>query len=154
MLGKIKKALGIEGVKVTLVLDEKDSVQEHSVSGMARFTTKSDSKVRSFKLSLTERFSRGRGDKRLTDEYVLGSYEHTTSFTIKKEEIIEIPFVLQYGRMQSEMDRLENRNFVFRGIVSLAKKLKRVRSTFELVIEANVVGTKLDPYDKQILDLE
>lgn len=153
MLGKIKKVLGIEGVKVQLLLDEKDAIQSHSVTGIAKFTTQSESKVRGFKLTLVERFSRGRGKKQITDDYILGRYEHTSSFTIARDEIIEIPFVLKYGRLHSEMDQLESKNFLIGGIVKLAKKLKGVSSNFELRIEADIVGTKLDPFDKVAVQL-
>ncbi len=148
MIGKIKRALGIEGVKVNLDVAEKQNRSNPTIEGSVKFTTQSDNKVRSFTIKFTEKYSRGRGKHKLIDEYVLGKYESTEGFTIKKEEIIEIPFTLKYKWLDSEMDRIQNGNFFTSGIIMLAKRLKGVKSTYTVTIEADVVGTKLDPFDK------
>jgi len=152
MLGKIKKALGIEGVKVQLTVESVDKKQQ-LITGMVKFTTKTDSKVRSFNLSLTETYSRGRGKSKLTDEYILGEHRHSTSFSIAQDEIVEVPFSLDYGRMQSEMDKLQKGNFLTGVIIGFAKKLKGVSSTFKCKVEADIVGTKLDPFDTVEVEL-
>jgi len=150
MLGKIKKALGIEGVKLELITANSEFDRESlAVEGILKFTTKSDSKVKSFRIKLLEIYSRGRGKKKLTDEYVMGSFEYTTSFPIKKDEIVEIPFTLDYIRALSEMDKMQESNFLTGSIIKFAKKLKGVKSSFKLIAEADVVGTKLDPFDDQ-----
>ena len=119
-----------------------------------KFSTQSESKIKSFTLKITERYTRGRGKRKLTDEYDMGTYKHEKTFTISKEEVIEIPFDLKYDRMQSEMDRLEKSNFLTASIIGLAKKLKGVKSVFILTVEADVQGTKLDPFDKIELQLK
>lgn len=151
MLGKIKKALGIEGVKVEIILDKEQN--EGSVSGMLKFTTKSDSKVKSFKLSLSEIYSRGRGKNKRTNTYELGKDTNTDGFSISRDEIVEVPFLLPYSKLDSEMDRIADSNFISAGIVMLAKKLKRVSSEYKLRVEVDVQGTKLDPYAEVDLDL-
>ena len=153
MLGKIKKVLGIEGVRVQLICDDSFEEDKHVVDGLLRFTTKSDGKVKSFTIKLVEQYTRGRKKSKLTDEYTLGVYHSDEGFAIKKEEIIEVPFTLEYQRLLSEMDKLQKGSFFTAGIISLAKKIKGVKSTFKLIVEADVSGTKLNPFDSVSITL-
>lgn len=154
MLGKIKKVLGIEGVRVELICEATFEQKTAMVDGLLKFTTKSDGKVKSFKIKLVELYSRGRKKNKLTDEYVLGIYESQKGFNIAREEIVEIPFTLKYQRMLSEMDRLQKGNFFTAGIIGLAKRIKGVKSTFKLIVEAEVAGTKLNPFDQREIVLK
>lgn len=152
MLGKIKRVLGIEGVRVDLLCEEKFDSQSPQVEGVLKFTTKSDGKVKSYQIMLVEQYSRGRKRNKLTDEYILGQYHNTESFEIKKEEIIEIPFLLKYEKLLSEMDKIQEGNFLTAIIIGMAKKLKGVKSTYKIRVTADVSGTKLDPFiEKEIL---
>jgi len=154
MLGKIKRALGIEGVRVDLICDDHFHPELAMVDGVLKFTTKSDGKVRSFRINLIESYTRGRKGNKLTDEYILGEYSHNKSFEIKKEEIIEIPFSMKYDRMLSEMDRLQKGNIFTGMIIGLAKKIKGVKSSFKITVTADIVGTKLDPYTEKVISFK
>jgi len=148
MLGKIKKVLGIEGVKVKLKVKDTYDRSVETINGTVIFTTKTDSKVRSYRLTLIETYSRGRGKSKMTDEYPLGKLAANEPFELLADQALEVSFEMPFDFIHSEMDRIQKGNFLSAGIISLAKKIKGVKSTYTLRVEADIVGTKLDPFDK------
>ena len=105
MLGKLKKVLGIEGIKVQLILDTPVDKKNKKISGELKFTTKTKGKVNKINIKLVERYSRGRGKSKLVDEYTIAMLEMNDSFEITPEEIIEIPFSMNYEIALSQMDK-------------------------------------------------
>lgn len=153
MFKRVKNWLGIEGVKLELVTPEKIREEEKKVSGKLRFKSLNDQFVREVKIRLIETYSRGRKKKKLVDEYTLGEILLNEEWEVKKNQIIEIDFELPFVHAKSEMDLLEAKNFITGGIVKLAKKLRAVKSTFRIVAEAKVKGTKFHPFDTKPVKL-
>ena len=153
MLGKLKKVLGIEGIKVELKLDTPIDKKNQKISGELKFTTKTKGKVNKINIKLIEKYSRGRGKAKLVDEYTVAMLEMNDSFEITEEEIIEIPFSMNYEIALSEMDRMQRDNILQRPFISLAKFIRQVKSEFTVVVEADVQGTTLNPFDKTIVKL-
>lgn len=153
MLGKLKKVLGIEGVKVELLLDSPVDKKNQKISGELKFTTKTSGKINKIVIKLIEKYSRGRGKSKLIDEYTIAILEMNDSFEITPEEIIEIPFSMDYEIALSEMDKMQKDNVLSRPIISLAKLIKAVKSEYTVVVEADVSGTTLNPFDKTTVKL-
>jgi len=72
MLNKVKKWLGIEGVKLELVLPEKIKEEAGQVTGKIRFFSMQNQKVSYIKVVMVERYTRGKKEDKLIDEYQLG----------------------------------------------------------------------------------
>ena len=153
MLGKIKKVLGIEGVKVELILDIPVDKKNQKISGELKFTTKTKGKVNGITIKLIEKYSRGRGKSKLVDEYTVAMLEMNDSFEITPEEIIEIPFSMDYEIALSEMDKMQKESFMRRPVIFIAKFIKQVKSEYSVVAEADVQGTTLNPFDKVLVKL-
>ena len=153
MLGKLKKVLGIEGVQVQLILDTPVDKKNQKISGELKFTTKTKGKVNKINIKLIEKYSRGRGKTKLVDEYTVAMLEMNDSFEITPEEIVEIPFSMNYEIALSEMDKMQRDNFISRPFISLAKFIKSVKSEYTVMVEADVQGTTLNPFDKAIVKL-
>jgi len=153
MLGKIKKVLGIEGVKVELTITEPIDKKSQTISGELKFTTKTKGKVKNVNIKLIEKYSRGRGKSKLVDEYVIANLDMNDSFEILPEEVVEIPFSMNYEIALSEMDRMQQDNIFSRPFISLAKRIKSVKSEYTVVVEADVQGTTLNPFDKAVVKL-
>ena len=151
MFGKVKNWLGIEGVKVELVIPEEIYESAGSVTGKLRFYTKTDQTVSSIKIKLIERYSRGRKDSKLTDEYELGEILLTESFTVPANEPLEMDFTLPFTIVKSEMDEIGEKNILSGGIVKAAKWLRNVKSIYRVEAEAKVTGVALNPFTKQIV---
>ena len=151
MFGKVKNWLGIEGVKIELVLPEEIYESAGSVTGKLRFYTKTEQTVSSIKVKLIERYSRGRKDNKLTDEYELGEINLNESFTVSANDPLEIDFTLPFSIVKSEMDEMEESNILTGGLVKAAKWLKNVKSIYRVEAEANVKGVALNPFTKQIV---
>jgi len=153
MLKKVKKWLGIEGVKLELLLPEKVNEEDGIVKGKIRFYSQNDQIVNYIKVVIIERFSRGRKKEKITDEYNLGEITLEKEIPIQSETTVEIDFALPFDQIKSPMDELEDKNLVFKGLVKVAKKLRAVNSEFYIEAEARVAGTALNPFDKKQINV-
>ena len=69
MFGKVKKILGIEGVKLELIIPEKVNKESGIVTGVMKFTSLSDNnKIESIHIKMVEKYTRGRGNSKLINE--------------------------------------------------------------------------------------
>ena len=154
MLDKVKKWLGIEGVKLELHIPEVIEESNEIVMGQIRLFSLTQQKVSGIKVKMIERYSRGRKQDKLTDEYVLGSIEFSQDLTIPKEEYLDIDFTLPFQIKKSEMDEIGSTNLSIGGLVKLAKSFEGVKSEYFIQAEANVVGAGLNPFVRQLIILE
>lgn len=153
MFGKVKKWLGIEGVKLELDLPEMAFEQVGAVSGKVRFFSKNAQKVTRIRLVMVEKYSRGRGKERLVDEYQLGEITLDTAFVVPADEMMEVDFTLPFELQKSKVDTFGDKNILTGGIVKLAKKISNVHSEYRIEAEAKVDGTALNPFDRKVLRL-
>ena len=154
MLNKVKKWLGIEGVKLELILPETAKEETGRINGKIRFYSMQDQKVTYIKVVMIERYTRGKKQDKLIDEYELGKIELNQAVTVSKEKPLEVEFTLPFQQNKSEMDELEDSNIFMGGLVKLAKSLQGVKSEFFIQAEAKVTGTGLNPFDKKMIDVK
>lgn len=153
MFGKVKRWLGIEGVKVELVLPESVSGKSGVIEGKLRFHSMHTQTVKSIKVVLSEKYSRGRFKNKLTDLYKIAEIEQTEDIIVPADEPLEVDFELPFNLVKSDMDELADKNFVLRKIVDAAKLVKNVKSSYTLEVEAVIDGTALNPFDKKDVNI-
>ena len=149
MFGKVKKWLGIEGVKIEILLPEEVRARDRVVEGKLRFQSMNTQTVTNVNVAIFEKYSRGRGAEKLIDEYKLGEIALTEAFEVPEGEIVEVDFELPFQLVKSEMDE-----FVFRGVANLAKTANAVKSYYRVEATAKVKGTALNPFDSKPLHLK
>ena len=153
MFKKLKDLLGIEGVKLELLVPEDVNESLGKVEGIMRFYSKNSQTVTGIRVKLIERFTRGRRDDKKTDEYQLGEIIINKTFTVPANESVEVKFSLPYEKIKSEMDTLEDKNVVIGRLVKTAKWIRGVNSEFRIEAEADVKGTALNPFDKKYVHI-
>lgn len=153
MFKKVKKWLGIEGVKLELILPETVNETDAEIKGKIRFYSMNEQEINYVKVVMIERFSRGRKTEKLTDEYKLGEIILEQKIKIPKETPVEIDFTLPFELVKSEMDRLEDKNLIFSGLVKVAKKIRAVNSEYYIEADAKANGTALNPFDKKLIEI-
>jgi hypothetical protein len=153
MFGKVKRWLGIEGVKVTMILPEAVKASSGIVEGHLKFETMNPQTITHIRVTLMEKYVRGRWKNKLADLYKLGEIELDEPIDVPADTPILIDFKLPFKLSKSEMDELAEKNIVFRKLVNTAKALKNVKSEFYVQAEAEVKGTALSPFDKQDLNI-
>lgn len=153
MIGKVKKWLGIEGVKLELVLPEEVKAKSGMIEGQLRFQSLNEQTVNSIKVVLIERYSRGRGKEKLVDEYELGRREIEIEFNVPPEEILEVDFSLPFEMVKSSVDEFGDKNFLFGGIARAARMMRGAKSDFRIEAEASVKGVALNPFDKKSINV-
>ncbi|MEO1627413.1 MAG: sporulation protein [Bacteroidota bacterium] len=154
MLRKVKKWLGIEGVKLELLIPGEIDRSANQVVGKVRLYSMNTQTVRQIAIKFVERYSRGRKKERMTDEYQLGEIYLEQNIEVPANEAIEIDFVLPFVLVKSEMDELQDKNILIGGIVKAAKWASAVESEFRIEAEADVRGTALNPFDKKLILLK
>ncbi|MBK8504488.1 MAG: sporulation protein [Saprospiraceae bacterium] len=153
MLNRVKKWLGIEGVKVELLLPEEIKHQEGSIKGTVRLSSMNAQTVTSFRFKLVEKYIRGRRKSKLTDEYLLAEMDVPMLIDVPANQPVAYAFELPFEIIRSRMDELEGKNFLLRGLVKAAKSIKAVKSEYRLEVEADVIGTALNPFDNKIINI-
>jgi hypothetical protein len=154
MLNKVKQWLGIEGVKIELLLPETVLKKTGIIQGEVQFMTLHTQTVQGFTVRLIEVYERGRGNEKLISEYELGQVTLSNPFDVPAEQPIAVHFSLPFNLVKSEIDALEERNLILSGIAKLAKLTRGVQSTFRVECEAFVKGTRLSPFDKKPIILK
>ena len=153
MFGKVKRWLGIEGVKIELILPEQVSGDDGVIFGKIRFHTMHTQTVKSIKLILTEKYTRGRWKNKLADLYKIAEIESVEDIVVPADEPIEIDFELPFSLVKSDMDEIGDKNIVFQKVVNAAKLIKNVKSEYTLEVEAQIEGTALNPFDKKEVNI-
>ena len=146
MIKRLKNMLGIESVKVELEIPQEIEKKDQNIKGEIILTTQSDAEVESISIKLIEKYTRGRKESKLIDEYVISKILVNERVNISKDEVIKLPFDLPFKIVKSPMDELQDNNFFNRLIVGLAKKLKGVKSEYRILAEVNIKGTALQPF--------
>lgn len=153
MFGKLKKILGVEGVKLELEVVDDVSASRGLLEGVVHFYSMNPQKVTSVRVVFKERYRRGRGKDKLIDEYELGVIELNKTLQINKDEPAELPFEIPFKIYKSRMDEFEEKNLFAKGIAKAAKFAKNVRSSYILEARANIEGTVLHPIVKKDIQL-
>ncbi len=153
MFGKVKRWLGIEGVKIEMIIPDEISAKSGVIEGKIRFESMHLQTVTKIKLTLTEKYIRGRWKNKLTDQYKIGEIELVDNIEVPAHEVILMDFEMPFTIVKSEMDEIGDKNFVFKKLVDTAKALKNVKSEYFLEAEAEVNGTALSPFDKQLVKI-
>ena len=154
MLGRVKKWLGIEGVKLTIEVPEEIDKSSGQVEGKLRFESMNQQTVSWFKVAMIEKYTRGKGKEKRIDEYDMGSMEKHNTFQVLPDQTIEVDFTLPFNLYQSEMDELEDQNIITRGFAKVAKFIRGAKSEYRLEAEAKVKGVALNPFDKKEVKLK
>ena len=154
MLKKVKKWLGIEGVKLELVLPEMAFEEVGALSGKIRFYSKNTQTVQNIKMVMIEKYSRGRGKEKLVDEYLLGEMTLEKTIEVPADDMVEIGFTLPFQKVKSPVDEFGDRNVLTGGLIKIAKALRNVKSEYRIEAEAKVEGTALNPFDRQVIRMK
>jgi hypothetical protein len=153
MFGKMKQWFGIEGVKVEMDVPEEIIKQLGVVKGQLRFSTMKTQTVTAVKVTMIETYKRGRKQDKRIDDYQIGTVYLQEPFEIKPDEPLILDFVLPFELLKSEMDDFADKNFLTKGIVGLARMSRAVNSEFRIEVEADVSGTRLNPFDKKYIKI-
>lgn len=153
MFGKVKRWLGIEGVKLELELPEKISRETGFLTGNLNIISMHREVVTLLKVSLIETYTRGRGKEKRIDDYELGSITQEKEIVIPPNEVISIPFKLPFDFRFSEIDALQEKNVFLKGVAKTAKWIYNAKSKYIVRAEAKVYGTALHPFDEKEIQI-
>lgn len=154
MIGRVKKFLGIEGVKLQIIAPEEVSAKEGMITGTLRFQSMHQQTVTKLRLVVIERYSRGRGKEKMVDDYQLGEREIELVFDVPAGEVVEQPFSVPFQLVKSDVEAFGAKNFLYGGLARVAKLSRNVKSDYRVEAEAFVKGTALNPFDKKPIKIK
>ncbi|MEO1712861.1 MAG: sporulation protein [Bacteroidota bacterium] len=149
MLNKVKKWLGIEGVKLDLILPEEVDRRKGVLNGKIRLSSMQAQRVTGIRIVMVERYARGRKTDKRIDDYEMGTLQINETYEVPAEGQVELKFSLSFSLVESEMDSLQRSNFLTGGLIRVLKYAEGVQSTYRVEAEALVEGVALNPFDKK-----
>lgn len=148
----MKQWLGIEGVKIELELPNRFSPDQKTIDGKIRLYSKNPQSVSAIRLVVREKYSRGRDEDQLVDEYELGELIIRDTVEVPAEgEIVEVPFSVPFEPMRSEIEEFGSRNVFFKGLAWVANKTRNAESEYRIEAEVQVQGVGLNPFVSEVL---
>ena len=151
MLHKFKNWLGIEGLKIELLIPEEVAASSGFIDGRIVFNTKQLQTVQDITIQVFEKYTRGRGKEQKIDEFEIGSISFERALEIKAFEETYIDFALPFQLHHSNMDQFGSKNVISKGLAKAAKAIHQVKSEYRVVATAQVTGTALNPFDEKWL---
>lgn len=152
-MSSIKQTLGIGGVKVGLTVPGQVEKSKGQIEGNVTLSAKSDQEVTELTVNLTESYSTGRGDEKVTKDYEIGKVNLSAPFQMKAGEVKEVPFVLPFKILKSDADELKEKGGALGMIGKAGAFANAEKSTYKVKAEADVKGTALDPSDEKDIRL-
>lgn len=146
MLDRLKNVLGVEGVSLGLDVPAEFASDGGRLAGALLISTIRPQTIRALTLRLTERYTRGRGEHRRIDDYLLGQLELERTIALVAGEQVRIPFVLPFAARPSLLEARAASVPVLGSIVRRAAHLANgVHSVYTVTALASVAGVALDP---------
>ncbi len=96
MFGKVKHWLGIEGVKLKLLVPDEVKESDKELKGKIQFHSMNKQMITAISVKMIEKYSRGNRKDKLVDEYLLGEIHLEQKIEVPSEEIVEIDFTLPF----------------------------------------------------------
>lgn len=154
MFGKVKKWFGIEGTKLRLHVLPQYPRDVQTINGELEVHSKRKEIITDVNLQFVEVYTRGRGEDKRIDEYVLGNWQHLQPFEVSEGNSKTLFFKLQFLPVQSRMDQRATKGFMQRNLIGLMKTMKGVSSDFYLKADATVDGNTWHPSTKSKIFFE
>jgi len=148
ILKRFKQALGIEGLKIQLIVDEAYDPKSEHIEAVIELETINKVTIQRIEIKLMEKYERGRKDNKLIDEMVIGQVVLKGPMKLNEKEVRKVEFKLPFDLVKSPMDALQDQNIFYKGLIKLAKFAKGVKSKYTIEAIAKVKGTVLDASDK------
>jgi len=148
MIGRLKKMLGVDGLKIELITAEAYDSDDNFIDGELILLSKYNLKIEHIEIRVVEKYSRGRFGSKKTDEYQIGSIRTGFSLDMSTNKLLTVPFKIPVDYLLSSMDRFGRKNMIFRGLARSAKLLKGVHSQYRIEVEAKIQGSGIKTFAK------
>ena len=148
MFGRVKKWFGIEGTKIRLHVLPSYPQEVETINGEIEVHSKRTETVLAIKLKFVEVYTRGRGDEKRIDEYLLGTWEINEAFEVSEGNSEIILFKMKFESVNSPMDKRASKGFLQKSFIGIMKSVKGVSSDYFIEAEAIVEDNSWNPVAK------
>ncbi|WP_052598439.1 hypothetical protein [Aureispira sp. CCB-QB1] len=148
MFGRVKKWFGIEGTKIRLHVLPSYPRNVKTINGEIEIYSKRPERVLAIKLKFIEVYTRGRGEDKRIDEFLLGTWEYNKPIEVSDGNPHMLFFKLEFNPVESAMDKRAGKGPLLRGVVNMMKSMKGVQSDYRIEAEAIVEDNTWNPLAK------
>lgn len=148
MFGRVKKWFGIEGTRIRLHVLPSYPSNVTTINGEIEVYSKRPEKVLAIRLQFVEIYTRGRGEAKRIDEYLLGTWECNDPIEVSEGNPQMVFFKMEFEPVESAMDKRAAKGPLRRNLVKLMKSMKGVQSEYRIEAEAIVEGNTWNPIAK------
>ena len=153
MIRKVKNWLGIESVKIELILPPEVPYGKNILKGVMLLTSPSNQTIRGAHVRFIEKFERGKQDEKRINDFLLGEWKFERELEVPADEKVFIPFKIPLRWKYSDIDLWSQKNIFNAGIAKLAKRFHGVQSVYRIEGSIQVDGAKLQPFYKAEMDV-
>lgn len=151
MLGRLKKMLGIDGLRVDLITSETYDIEKGYVDGELSLLAKYDVEIEYIEIRIIEIYTRGRFGNKKTDEYQIGTIRTGFGVNLGANRILPVPFKVPVDYLFSSVDKFGMLNIFTRGLAKGAKLLRGVRSKYRMETEVKIDGSNIKVFNSKPL---
>ncbi|MBK7881226.1 MAG: hypothetical protein WBP33_12465 [Saprospiraceae bacterium] len=150
MIKRIKNWLGIEGPKIKfqkeVLNDDKQLIGSLSIS------TINPSTILNVQIVLKEKYNSGRSRHSRNQEFILGEMYINEPFHLGANEQIIIPYSLNYEKVKSGLDKIEDKNLMLKPLTGVIRMIRGTQSTYFLEVLAEIKDSMVPAVDIQVLE--
>lgn len=150
MIDKVKKFFGIEGIKVEMSVNEPTSLKEGLVHGTLSIEGLRSELITEVNFELYEIYTTGYFKSKKTEQFLVVEISIPLNLIISAGEKRVQPFTIPFEPIKSTIDRWGEKNILTKGITSIAKLSKGVKSHYQLNAVVKSKGTMLHPKTSKI----
>ncbi len=153
MLGRLKKMLGIDGLRIEMITSESYDIEKGQIDGELSLVAKYDVEIEYIEIRVIEIYARGRFGEKKTDEYQIGSVKTGFGINLPANKILPVPFKVPVDYLFSSVDKFGMLNIVTKGLAKGAKLLRGVRSKYRIDAEVKMEGSNIKVFDSKSLNI-
>ncbi len=145
MIDRVKKFFGIEGIKVEMFINEPTTLTEGVVHGTLSIEGLRNELITEVSFELYEIYTTGYFKSKKTEQFLVEEIKIPLNLIISAGEKRVQAFRIPFDPIKSVIDRWGEKNFITKGISSIAKLSKGVKSSYLLTAVVKSKGTGLHP---------
>lgn len=143
MIDRVKKFFGIEGIKVEMSIDTPVPLSTGVINGTLSIEGLRNELITEVNFELHETYTQGRFKSKKTERFLVEEIEIPLNLIISAGEKRVHPFSIQFDPIKSSIDRWGEKNLLTKGIASIAKFSKGVKSQYQLTAVVKSKGAGL-----------
>lgn len=143
MIGQFKKWLGIDCLKLEIVTADIYDIDSSYIDAELILYSKCDIEIENIEIVIVEKYIRGRLKDKKTDHYTIGKLNIGNKIEMTTNKVLTIPIKVPIKPLYSSMDKFGMKNAITKGISTMSKLIKGVKSAYRMEVEVKIKNSRV-----------